>query len=65
MLTNLIQSGFTRRSFALQNVGGSDGSQVELIFNSVIKTYYKLQELGVVEIDGKIVFIDNLEVNSK
>jgi hypothetical protein len=36
---------------------------MELIFESVIKTYYKLQELGIVEIDGKIVFIDNMEVD--
>jgi len=36
---------------------------MELVFESVIKTYYKLQELGIIKIDGKIVFIDNIEVD--
>jgi len=36
---------------------------VEPLFESVIKTYYKLEELGVTEVDGKIVFIDKMEVN--
>jgi len=35
---------------------------VELIFESVIKTYYKLQELGFTEVDDKIVFMDEMEV---
>lgn len=39
--------------------------QVEPIFDSVIKTYYKLQELGFTEVNGKIVFIDNMEVNNE
>lgn len=39
--------------------------QVELIFDSVIKTYYKLQELGIQEVNGKIVFIDNMEVKNE
>ena len=38
-------------------------SQVEPLFDSVITTYYKLEELGIQEVDGKIEFIDNLEVN--
>ena len=39
--------------------------QVEPIFDSVIKTYYKLQELGIQEVNGKIVFIDNMEVDNE
>lgn len=38
-------------------------SQVEPLFDSVIRTYYKLNELGIKEVDGKIVFIDNMEVS--
>jgi hypothetical protein len=34
---------------------------VEPLFESVIKTYYKLEELGITEVDGKIVFVDNME----
>jgi len=35
---------------------------VEPVFDSVLKTYYKLQELGVQEVNGKIVYIDDVEV---
>lgn len=38
-------------------------SQVEPLFDSVIRTYYKLDELGIKEVDGQIVFIDNMEVS--
>lgn len=38
-------------------------SQVEPLFDSVIRTYYKLDELGIKEVDGEIVFIDNMEVS--
>jgi len=38
---------------------------VEPLLDSVIKTYYKLQELGIQEVDGKIVFLDELEVKDK
>lgn len=38
-------------------------SQVEPLFDSVIKTYYKLQELGIQEVNGKIVYIDTMEVS--
>jgi len=34
---------------------------VEPLFESVIQTYYKLQELGITEVDGKIVFVDDME----
>ena len=34
---------------------------VEPLFESVIKTYYKLEELGITEVDGKIVFVDDME----
>jgi hypothetical protein len=34
--------------------------QVELLFDTVIKTYFKLKELGFTEVDGKIVFMDDL-----
>lgn len=38
-------------------------SQVEPLFDSVIRTYYKLDELGIKEVDGQIIFIDNMEVS--
>jgi hypothetical protein len=34
---------------------------VELIFDSITKTYYKLKELGFTEVNGKIAFIDEME----
>ena len=34
---------------------------VEPLFDSVIKTCYKLQELGITDVDGKIVFVDDME----
>jgi len=37
---------------------GLNGSQVEPIFDSLIKTYLKLIELGFTKIDNKIIFID-------
>lgn len=45
-----------------QGVGDPTVPPVEPLFDSVIKTYYKLQELGIQEVDGKIVFIDNMEM---
>jgi hypothetical protein len=47
----------------VKNFGEPTVPQVEPIFDSVIKTYYKLQELGIQEVNGKIVFIDTMEVS--
>ncbi len=44
-------------------IGELTVSQVEPLFDSVIRTYYKLDELGIKEVDGEIVFIDNMEVS--
>ncbi len=35
-----------------------NGSQVEPLFDSLIKTYLKLIEIGFTKIDNKIIFID-------
>ena len=37
--------------------------QVEPLLNSLIEVYYKLRELGVQEVNGKIVYIDDVEVS--
>ena len=50
-------------SVALAKEGELTVSQVEPLFDSVIRTYYKLDELGIKEVDGQIVFIDNMEVS--
>ncbi len=47
----------------LSSFGELTVSQVEPLFDSVIRTYYKLDELGIKEVDGQIVFIDNMEVS--
>ena len=39
---------------------GLNGSSLEPIFNYLIKTYYKLNELGITETNGKIVFVDKM-----
>lgn len=36
--------------------------QVEPIIDSILKTYYRLQELGFTELDGKVVFVDDEEI---
>lgn len=38
--------------------------RVEHLLDSVLKTYYKLQELGIQEVDGKIIFLDEVEVEN-
>jgi hypothetical protein len=40
-----------------------DGLQVEYLLDILIETYQKLKELGVREVDGKIVFIDIIGEN--
>jgi len=37
--------------------------RVEPIFDSVIKTYYKLQELGFIEIGDQVGYNSNTETN--
>ena len=32
---------------------------LEPLFNSLIKTYYKLIELGLTKVNGKVTFINN------
>jgi len=57
---------FVKRVIRITNHGDTcelTVSQVEPLFDSVIRTYYKLDELGIKEVDGQIVFIDNMEVN--
>lgn len=49
--------------YFIMNVCEPTVLQVELLFDSVIKTYYKLQELGIQEVNGKIVYIDNMGVS--
>jgi hypothetical protein len=38
--------------------GEAAGSRVELLFMSLITTYYKLRELGITEVNGTITFVD-------
>jgi len=37
---------------------GPNGSRLEPLFDCLIKTYYKLNELGITQANGKIVFVD-------
>mgnify|MGYP001175083987 CR=1 FL=1 len=55
--------GVRHKPLGQPSLGVLTVSQVEPLFNSVIRTYYKLDELGIKEVDGQIVFIDNMEVS--
>jgi hypothetical protein len=46
----------------LEENGEPSGLKVEHLLASIIKTYYKLQELGFTYYKGKIVVIETVEV---
>jgi len=56
---------FCKISVYFRDDGELTVSQVEPLFDSVIRTYYKLDELGIREVDGQIIFIDNMEVSDE
>lgn len=34
------------------------GSRMEPLFASVIKTYYSLRQLGFIEVNGKVIYLE-------
>jgi len=48
-------------SYDFSNLSEPTVPNLELVTDSLIKTYYKLIELGFVEVDGIITIIDNQE----
>lgn len=38
------------------------GSRMEPLFASVLKTYYSLRQLGFIEVNGKVTYLEMKEI---